>query len=174
MCCGRQSNKQRIADSYHYKRNASKVYADLFRAKQNKAKEKAQEALIINNTDKSSNFQEPLPSFTSQPITNQKKDMDQSSGFFSFFSGKSRSEIKKESRQAVCEELLDINKIVVIDQNEKLISLSIEKNNMFKKINSLEKSLKNMTLGDNKRLQEMESEIFRLKRVIKILSSEIN
>ena len=169
VCCGRQSNNQRASDNYNFKKNSSKIYADLFRAQK-----KREVILKKESLDKSEKIQDPLPSFTSQPITNQKKEVEQSLGLFSFFSGKSKHEIKNERRQAVCEELLDINKIVVIDQNEKLISLSIEKNNMSQKINSLEKNIKNMNSGDNKMIQKLESEIIKLKRLIKILSSEIN
>ena len=169
VCCGRQSNNQWTSEDDHYKKNASKIYSDFFRGQKDREK-----SLKVENSDKLKKTQEPLPSFTSKPITNQKEEVKQSSGFFSFFSGKSKQDIKNESRQAVCEELLDINKIVVIDQNEKLIELSIEKNNMLTQINVLEKNIKNMNRGDTKRIHELESEVFRLKRLIKILSSEIN
>ena len=79
--------------------------------------------------------------------------------------------IKK--KQSMCEEILDINKIVVADQSQKLKVLNIENDNLLDQINSLERELRQVKRNDQERLRGLESEIDKLNGLIKILSTEI-
>ena len=79
--------------------------------------------------------------------------------------------IKK--KQSMCEEILDINKIVVADQSQKLKVLNIENDNLLDQINSLERELRQVKRNDQERLRGLESEINKLNGLIKILSTEI-
>ena len=168
ICCSQPTNDHQYSENYQYKKNTSKIYSNFLRGNKER-----KEVLTENNSANTEKTKEPLPSFNSQPITNQKESTKKSSGIFSFFSRNSNEEIHNENRKDVCEELLDINKIVVIDQNEKLIEISIEKDNMLQQIRSLEKNIINMNREDNERIQTLETEIDRLNWLIKILSSEI-
>ena len=152
--CENRSHIQSASDNVHYKNVKKQIYSDLFKSQK-------------KNT-------EPLPSFISTSIENNRTKNTKSKGFLSYFKGIFGNNIEKESRYAVCEELLDINKVVVVEQNEKLISLSIENDNLINKIGELEKNLNTINQGDNKKILNLESEIIRLNRLIKILSSEIN
>ena len=100
-------------------------------------------ALVTKYTKstKKSLISPPLSNYNSIPIANQTDNKENTSSFFNFFSWSSKEEILIEKRTAVCEELLDINKIVVVDQNKKLIDLSIEKDNMTQKITALENKI---------------------------------
>ena len=73
----------------------------------------------------------------------------------------------------MCEEILDINKIVVADQSQKLKVLNIENDNLLDQINSLERELRQVKRNDQERLRGLESEINKLNGLIKILSTEI-
>ena len=79
--------------------------------------------------------------------------------------------IKK--KQSMCEEILDINKIVVADQSQKLKVLNIENDNLLDQINSLERELRQVKRNDQERLRGLESKINKLNGLIKILSTEI-
>ena len=114
---------------------------------------------------------EPVPSFPSQPISSQLADQGKSSGFFAFLFSDSKDE--NEQKQSICEEILDINKIVVAGQSKKLKALNIENEKLLDQINSLEKELKQVKRNDLKRLSGLESKINKLNGLIKILSTEI-
>ena len=73
----------------------------------------------------------------------------------------------------MCEEILDINKIVVAGQSQKLKVLNIENDNLLDQINSLERELRQVKRNDQERLRGLESEINKLNGLIKILSTEI-
>ena len=49
------------------------------------------------------------------------------------------SENEDYSNEAICEELLDVNKIILVEQSRKLKSLSDEKRQFVDQINSMEK-----------------------------------
>ena len=114
---------------------------------------------------------EPVPSFPSQPISSQPGKQEKSSGFFAFLFSDSKDE--NEQKQSICEEILDINKIVVADQSQKLKVLNIENDNLLDQINSLERELRQVKRNDQERLRGLESEINKLNGLIKILSTEI-
>jgi len=114
---------------------------------------------------------EPVPSSPSQPISSQLEDQEKTSGFLAFLFSDSKD--KNEQKQSMCEEILDINKIVVSGQSKKLKVLNIENEKLSDQINSLEKELKQVKRNDQKRLRKFESEINKLNGLIKILSTEI-
>ena len=114
---------------------------------------------------------EPVPSFTSKSGSDQLDKQEKSSGFFAFLFNDSEDE--NEQKQSICEEILDINKIVVSGQSKKLKVLNIENEKLLDQINSLEKELKQVKRNDQKRLRKFESEINKLNGLIKILSTEI-
>ena len=165
ICCSRQPDHSLNSTKTDYKKNKQDVYSDIFKAKKEHEEHKS--------TEKSVTTPPPLSSFNSQPIESQSENDKESSGFFSFLFWDSKEEILLEKRTAVCNELLDINKIVVVDQNKKLIDLSIDKDNMVQKINSLEENIKKLHRTENERIKELESEVDRLNWLVKVLSSEI-
>ena len=114
---------------------------------------------------------EPVPSSPYQPISRQLEDQEKTSGFFAFLFSDSKDE--NEQKQSICEEILDINKIVVTDQNQKLKTLTSEKENLLNQINSLERELRQVKRKDQEHLRGLESEINKLNGLIKILSTEI-
>ena len=114
---------------------------------------------------------EPVPSVPSQPISSQLEDQEKTSGFFAFLFSDSKDE--NEQKQSICEEILDINKIVVADQSQKLKVLTSEKENLLDRINILERELQRISRKDQEHLRRLESEIKKLNGLIKILSTEI-
>ena len=70
-------------------------------------------------------------------------------------------------------ELLDINKIILVEQNRKLELLAAEKRRFIDQINSVEKKIQREKNQGHAKQQSLEAEIDRLNRLIKILSSEI-
>ena len=114
---------------------------------------------------------EPVPSFLSQPKSDKSDEQENSSGFFAFLFNDSKDE--NEQKQSICEEILDINKIVVADQSQKLKVLNIENDNLLDQINSLERELRQVKRNDQERLRGLESKINKLNGLIKILSTEI-
>ena len=114
---------------------------------------------------------EPVPSFPSQPISSQLENQEKSSGFFAFLFSDLKDE--NEQKQSICEEILDINKIVVANQNQKLKVLTNEKENLLNQIKSLERELQRIKLKDQEHLRKLESKINNLNGLIKILSTEI-
>ena len=118
-------------------------------------------------------IKEPLPSFTSESISNGTEPEKKSSGFFSFLFKGANSKRKKETQETICEEILEINKIVVMEQNQKLNTLTNEKKELSDQVNKLKKELQENVHQDQNHVRNLESEIIRLNKLIKILSSEL-
>jgi|ETN02SMinimDraft_2_1059926.scaffolds.fasta_scaffold30672_2 hypothetical protein len=125
-----------------------------------------------SKTDKNLNTTEPLPSFESQPISNSSEKKENSSGFFTSLFSSSQSKNKK-SEEEICSELLNINKVILNEQNSKLITLENDKKKLLEEIISLEKKYQKLNTKDQKDNQRLETEIIRLNSLIKILSSEL-
>jgi len=124
-----------------------------------------------NNSERSS-IKEPIPEFSDQ---NDKRDeqSEENVGFFASVFGSSSKESDVTMKQSVCEELLDINKIVVMEQNERVMSLIDEKKQLEIKISDLENSILQKDQRGNNQIRVLQTEISKLKDLVKILSSEI-
>ena len=166
--CGRESKEKSYLPKMEFKRTKNPNYSNYFPNIQDTVQQNANK--IISDDKKSS---EPIPSFTSQPISKQSKKKEKSSGFFTSLFGKSGLDKEKDEYEKICEELLDINKIVLKEQNEKLTSLTSDKKQLVNEINNIEKKLQGQTIQDQKEKLRLETEIDRLNRLIKILSTEI-
>ena len=98
---------------------------------------------------------------------------EKSAGVFDFLFGNTESNQEDYSNEAICEELLDINKIILVEQSRKLKSLAEEKSQFIDQINSLKKKNQRQDNRYQEKQQSLTAEIDRLNRLIKILSSEI-
>ena len=118
------------------------------------------------------NTSEPIPSLNSQPISNPPDNKENSSSFFaSLFSGFGSK--KQNSEERICAELLDINKTVLTEQNNKLTSLKSDKKKLLDEINNFDKKYQQQKIQVQKENKFLQSEVDRLNRLIKILSTEI-
>tara|TARA_B100001250_G_C19563616_1_gene684465 strand:+ start:313 stop:849 length:537 start_codon:yes stop_codon:yes gene_type:complete len=112
---------------------------------------------------------EPIPSFQKTTITNTKKESSQ--GFFkSLFT---KTDDNKNEEQNVCKELLDINKDILIDQNNKLVALNKDNLNLKKQLADLDSQINRLETTKSNSSRSLEKEIDRLNKLIKILSTEI-
>ncbi len=112
---------------------------------------------------------EPIPSFQKKTIKNTKEE--NSKGFFNFLFTKRDDKNNKE--QDVCEELLDINKNILIDQNNKLVALNKDNLNLKKQLTDMNSQIKKLETTKSSSNRSLEKEIYRLNKLIKILSTEI-
>jgi len=164
--CGDPYNRWDI-EKQEFERKKSQHYSS-YLSESNPTNERRQE--IKSETTR---IEEPIPQFNpekekSAPQPKQKK------GFFSSLFGKNSKEKVEERRQSLCEELLDINKIVVMEQNERVMSLIEEKKQLDEKISQMEDTITERDRQDSRQIRILQNEISRLNDLIKILSSEIN
>ena len=164
--CGKETKDKWYGPKIKFKRTENPNYSHYFPNTSDSAGQKTQKGKSNKKT-----ITEPVPSFQSQPKSDKSVKQENSSGFFAFLFNDSEDENKK--KQSMCEEILDINKIVVADQNQKLKTLTSEKENLLNRINSLERELRQVKRKDQERLRGLESEINKLNGLIKILSTEI-
>ena len=168
--CGNKSdpNKKVYLPEMKFKRTENPNYSNYFPNSQDTANKSLNESRSYNNL----NTSETLPIFDSQSISKSTKNKDKSSGLFSFFFGTTNSKNQK-SEEIICSEILEINKIVLNDQKNKLISLKNDKNKLLEETNSLTKKYQRQKTIDQKDNKNLRSEIDRLNKLIKILSSEL-
>ena len=162
--CGKETKDKWYGPKIKFKRTENPNYSHYFPNTSDSVGQKTQ-----NGKSNKKTITEPVPSLQSQPKSDKPDEQEKSSGFFAFLFNDSEDEKEK----SVCEEILNINKIVVADQNQKLKTLASEKENLLNRINSLERELKQVKRNDQKRLRGLESEINKLNGLIKILSTEI-
>ena len=162
--CGRETKDKWYGPKIKFKRTENPNYSHYFPNTSDSGGQKTQKGKSNKKT-----ITEPIPSFQPQPKSDKPDKQEKSSGFFAFLFNDSMDEKEK----SICEEILDINKIVVADQNQKLKTLASEKENLLGRINSLERELKQVKRNDQKRQRRLESEINKLNGLIKILSTEI-
>jgi len=117
-------------------------------------------------------IEEPVPKFNQERETTPIEPKEKPGFFASLFAGKSKKE-SEERKHSLCEELLDINKIVVMEQNERVMSLIEEKRRLDEKISRMEKEKAERDRQDSRQIRVLQTEISRLNDLIKILSSEI-
>ena len=173
--CGRETKEKVYLPKIEFERTKNPNYKNYFpQAEITKQADKKDE-IIEKNTSS-----EPLPSFTSISTKKDPLEKEKSAGIFDFLFGNTDSENEGYSNEAICEEILDINKIILIEQNRKLVEqnrklelLTDEKRQFIDQINTMDKK-NQMEKNQGQDIQQsLEAEIDRLNRLIKILSSEI-
>ena len=166
--CGRETKEKVYLPEIKFKRTNNPNYKNYF-PQAKIPKQKGSNDSRIETTE----IPEPFPAFTPKSTRMTAPQKEKSAGIFDFLFGNSESKKEDYSNEAICEELLDINKIILVEQNRKLESLADEKRQFIDKINSMEKKIQRQTNQEQNKKQTLESEINRLNRLIKILSSEI-
>jgi len=166
--CGRETKEKVYLPKIEFERTKNPNYKNYFpQAEITKQADKKDE-IIEKNTSS-----EPLPSFTSISTKKDPPEKEKSAGIFDFLFGNTDSEKEDYSNEAICEELLDVNKIILVEQSRKLKSLAEEKSQFIDQINSIKKKNQRQNNRDQEKQQSLTAEIDRLNRLIKILSSEI-
>ena len=166
--CDRETKEKVYLPKIEFKRTTDPNYKNYFpQAEIPKQKE--------NNDSRieTAEISEPLPAFTLKSTKENPHEKEKSAGVFDFLFGNTDSKKEDYSNEAICEELLDINKIILVEQNRKLESLADEKRQFIDQINSMKKKNQRQNNPDQEKQQSLAAEIDRLNRLIKILSSEI-
>ena len=166
--CGRETKEKVYLPKIKFKRTKNTNYKNYFPQAEIPKQQENNDGRI-----KTTKISEPLPAFTPKSIKVAPSEKEKSAGIFDFLFGNTDSENEGYSNEAICEEILDINKIILIEQNRKLELLTDEKRQFIDQINSMEKQNKREKYQGQDKQQSLEAEIDRLNRLIKILSSEI-
>ena len=166
--CGRETKEKVYLPKIEFERTKNPNYKNYFPQVDITKQADKKDEIIEKNTSS-----EPLPSFTSIATKKDPPEKEKSAGIFDFLFGNTDSENEDYSNQAKCEELLDTNKIILVDQNRKLESLTDENRQFIDKINSMERKNQRQNSQSQEKQQSLAAEIDRLNRLIKILSSEI-
>ena len=166
--CGRETKEKIHLPKIEFKRTNNPSYKDYFpQARIPKQKSN------IDSRIGTAEISEPLPAFTLKSKKVATPEKEKYAGVFDFLFGNTDSEKEDYSNEAICEELLDVNKIILVEQSRKLKSLAEEKSQFIDQINSLKKENQRQSDRDQEKQQSLIAEIDRLNRLIKILSSEI-
>ena len=166
--CGRETKEKVYLPKIEFERTKNPNYKNYFPQAEIPKQQENNDGWI-----KTTNISEPLPAFTPKSKKVAAPEKEKSAGVFDFLFGNTDSEKEDYSNEAICEELLDINKIILVEQNRKLESLADEKKQFIDQINSMKKENKRQNNQDQEKQQSLAAEIDRLNRLIKILSSEI-
>ena len=166
--CGRETKEKVYLPEIEFKRTKNPNYKNYF-PQAKITKQKGNNDSRIETTD----IPEPLPAFTPKSEKVATSEKEKSAGVFDFLFGNTDSEKEDYSNEAICEELLDVNKIILVEQSRKLKSLAEEKSQFIDQINSLKKKNQRQDNRYQEKQQSLTAEIDRLNRLIKILSSEI-
>jgi len=166
--CGRETKAKVYLPKIEFKRTKNPKYKNYF-PQAEIPKEQGNNHSRIKTTE----ISEPLPAFTPKSKKVTAPEKEKSAGVFDFLFGNTDSEKEDYSNEAICEELLDVNKIILVEQSRKLKSLADEKRLFIDQINSMKKKNQRQKNQDQEKQQSLTAEIDRLNRLIKILSSEI-
>ena len=166
--CGRETKEKVYLPKIEFKRTKNPNYKNYF-PQVEIPKQKENNDSRIETTE----ISEPLPAFTSKMKKVAAPEKEKSAGVFDFLFGNTDSKKEDYSNEAICEELLDVNKIILVEQSRKLKSLAEEKSQFIDQINSMKKKNQRQNNRDQEKQQSLTAEIDRLNRLIKILSSEI-
>ena len=166
--CGRETKEKVYLPKIEFERTKNPNYKNYFSQAEITKQAGKKDEIIEKNTSS-----EPLPSFTSISTKKDPPEKEKSAGIFDFLFGNTDSEKEDYSNEAICEELLDVNKIILVEQSRKLKSLAEEKSQFIDQINSMKKKNQRQNNRDQEKQQSLSAEIDRLNRLIKILSSEI-
>ena len=166
--CGRETKEKVYLPKIEFERTKNPNYKNYFPQAEITKQQENNDGRI-----KTTKISEPLPAFTPKSIKVASLEKEKSAGIFDFLFGNTDSENEGYSNEAICEEILDINKIILVEQNRKLELLTDEKRQFIDQINSMEKKNQREKNQGQDKQQSLEAEIDRLNRLIKILSSEI-
>ena len=166
--CGRETIDKVYLPKIEFKRTKNPNYKNYFPQADIPKQKKNNDSRI-----KTTEISEPLPAFTPKSKKVAAPEKEKSAGVFDFLFGNTNSEKEDYSNEAICEELLDVNKIILVEQNRKLELLTDEKRQFIDQINSMDKKNQRQKNQGQDKQQSLEAEIDRLNRLIKILSSEI-
>ena len=166
--CGRETKEEVYLPEIEFKRTKNPNYKNYFPQAEIPKQQDNNDSRI-----KTTEYSEPLPAFTPKSKKMDSAEKEKSAGVFDFLFGNTDSEKEDYSNEAICEELLDINKIILVEQSRKLKSLADQKRQFIDQINSMEKNNQRKTNLGQEKQQSLAAEIARLNRLIKILSSEI-
>ena len=166
--CGRETKETVYLPKIEFERTKNPNYKNYFPPDEITKQADKKDEIIEKNTSS-----EPLPSFTSISTKKDPPEKEKSAGIFDFLFGNTDSENDGYTNEAICEEILDINKIILVEQNRKLELLTDEKSQFIDQINSMKKKNQRQNNRDQEKQQSLTAEIDRLNRLIKILSSEI-
>ena len=166
--CSRETKENVYLPKIEFKRPKNPDYKNYFPQAEIPKQQENNDGRI-----KTTKISEPLPAFTSKTIKVAHPEKEKSAGIFDFLFGNTDSENEGYSNEAICEEILDINKIILVEQNRKLELLTNEKRQFIDQINSMDKKIQRQKNQGQDKQQSLKAEIDRLNRLIKILSSEI-
>ena len=166
--CGRETKEKVYLPKIEFKRTKNPNYKNYFPQAEIPKQQENNDSRI-----KTTEISEPLPAFTPKSKKVATPEKEKSAGVFDFLFGNTGSEKEDYSNEAICEELLDVNKIILVEQSRKLKSLADEKRQFIDQINSMKKKNQRQNNRDQEKQQSLTAEIDRLNRLIKILSSEI-
>jgi len=166
--CGRETKDQWYFPKKEFKRTKIPNYKNYFPQAEITKQAAKKDEIIEKNTSS-----ESLPSFTSISTKKDSPEKEKSAGIFDFLFGNADSKNEDYSNETICAELLDINKIILVEQNRKLELLTTEKRRFIDQINSMEKKIQRQNNQGQDKQISLETEIDRLNRLIKILASEI-
>ena len=166
--CGRETKEKVYLPKIEFERTKNPHYKNYFSPAEITKQAGKKDEIIEKNTSS-----EPLPSFTSISTKKDPLEKEKSAGIFDFLFGNTDSKNEGYSNETICEEILDINKIILVEQNLKLELLTNEKKQFIDQINSMKKKNQRQNNRDQEKQQSLTAEIDRLNRLIKILSSEI-
>ena len=166
--CGKETKEKVYLPEIEFKRTNNPNYKNYFPQAEIPREQKNDDSRI-----KTTEISEPLPAFTPKSKKVAAPEKEKYAGVFDFLFGNTDSEKEDYSNEAICEELLDVNKIILVEQSRKLKSLADEKKQFINKINRMEKRIQSQNNQDQEKQQSLRAEITRLNRLIQILSSEI-
>ena len=166
--CGRKTKEKVYLPKIEFKRTINPKYKNYFPQVEIPKQKENNDSRI-----KTTEIPEPLPAFTPKTKKTAAHKKEKYAGIFDFLFGNTDSEKEDYSNEAICEELLDVNKIILVEQSRKLKSLADEKSQFIDQINSMKKKNQRQNNRDQEKQQSLTAEIDRLNRLIKILSSEI-
>ena len=165
ISCSNQEESTFDLKSREFKRTETKKFSKIVsRISDEKNKTK-------HNQTKKELKEEPIPSFSESPIINKndKNNENFDNGFLNFFSF---NKINYEKKYNICEELLKINKTVISEQTNKLS----EQEALINQIKLLKNTLsieQNQDIQRQLEVNALKAEIYRLEKLVKILSLEI-
>ncbi len=158
--CGKKDTNKAYLPKMEFKRTPNPNYDNYFPSEP--------PSKLKNDKNEVPTLKEPVPSFPEKTTTNTKQQ--DSPGFFSFFK---KNDDKKNEQENICEELLDINKNILIDQNTKIVVLNKDNLALKKQIDDLQNQI---NILDQEKLNSnelLEKEVDRLNKLIKLLSTEL-
>ena len=130
--CGRETKEEVYLPEIEFKRTKNPNYKNYFPQAEIPKQQRSNDSRI-----EITEISEPLPAFTPKSKKLFSPKREKYAGVFDFLFGETDSEKEDYSNEAICEELLGVNKIILVEQSRKLKSFSEEKSQFIEKINSI-------------------------------------